>query len=220
MKPQEVITKLDELIGLANELDEKKVSTRMETLVDYELFVSFKTQSLSFIIKLLGNDHIYVKEFRQRVVRRDLSDVEAGRAILNGVKNEVNGGWLNTTRELISAEIFSDFLEMAEYLLKEDYKDAAAVIIGSVLEEHLRNLCTKHGVPIEVQKGTDIIHKKAEAMNTDLYKTGIYNLLYQKSITSYLDLRNNAAHGKYSEYNIENVRNMYQGILTFISAIK
>ena len=34
-------------------------------------------------------------------------------------------------------------LEMAEHLLAADYKDAAAVLGGGVLEEHLRQLCKK-----------------------------------------------------------------------------
>ncbi len=38
---------------------------------------------------------------------------------------------------------------MAEYLLKEGYKDPAAVITGSTLEEHLRKLCIKNGIDIE-----------------------------------------------------------------------
>ena len=38
------------------------------------------------------------------------------------------------------AELFADFLEMADYLLSEGYKDPAAVLGGSMLEEHLRQL--------------------------------------------------------------------------------
>jgi hypothetical protein len=37
-------------------------------------------------------------------------------------------------------------LEMASYLLAEGYKDAAAVLVGSSLEGHLRNLALPHAV--------------------------------------------------------------------------
>ena len=49
-------------------------------------------------------------------------------------------------KKLVSAEIFSDFLEMAAHVLEQDYKDPAAVMIGTVLEENLRQLCHSAGI--------------------------------------------------------------------------
>jgi hypothetical protein len=126
-------------------------------------------------------------------------------------------GYLNTFQELIHADVFSDFLEMAEELLTKNYKDSSAVLIGGVLEEHLRKLCIKNSIEIERtdSKGNSL-PKKAEAMNTDLYKQEVYTKIYQKSVTSWLDLRNNAAHGKYDEYSREQVRLMLMGVLDLI----
>ena len=72
-------------------------------------------------------------------------------------------------------------------------------------------------MPIDTQKDGKSIPKKADAMNADLTKAGIYNLLSQKSVTGWLDLRNNAAHGKYDEYSQEQVKLMYQGVTDFIA---
>ena len=109
---------------------------------------------------------------------------------------------------------------MAEYLLSEGYKDASAVIIGSVLEEHLRQLCQANSIDIEVLSGRKKIPKKADVMNADLAKAGVYGKLEQKNVTAWLDLRNNAAHGKYSLYNADQVRTMYEGVLEFASRVK
>jgi hypothetical protein len=40
---------------------------------------------------------------------------------------------------------------MAQHLLEQNYKDAAAVMVGGVLEEHLRQLCIAASVPVEEQ---------------------------------------------------------------------
>ena len=106
---------------------------------------------------------------------------------------------------------------MAEYLLKEGYKDPAAVMIGSVLEEHLRQLCFRNSIPIEIIKDGKTNPKKADLINSELASVNVYNKLDQKSITSWLDLRNKAAHGKYLEYTKEQVEIMYQGVTNFIS---
>lgn len=79
---------------------------------------------------------------------------------------------------MVSADIFSDFLDMASYLLSQGYKDPAAVMIGSILEEHLRKLCKKNSIDIEYTNGRgDLVPKKADAMNADLVKTNIYNTI-------------------------------------------
>lgn len=220
MKIEDIRKRVDELINIGKETALTQEYFQFEgTLVNNELFAKFRTSTLSFIKNLYGTEHPYYENFYKLVKEAMLNDVEQGLGILGAILDEVIGGWLYTVKGLVSAEIFSDFLEMAEHLLKEGYKDPAAVMIGSVLEEHLRQLCQKNNVDIVVVKGTDIIPKKADAMNVDLCKATVYNMLDQKQITSWLDLRNKAAHGKYSEYTKEQVDLMYQGVLNFISRI-
>ena len=105
---------------------------------------------------------------------------------------------------------------MAEYLLNENYKDAAAVMIGSVLEEQLRQLCVNSSVPIEKMQSNKVTPIKADQLNADLTGKGIYGKLDQKNITAWLDLRNKAAHGKYLEYTKLQVELMMQGVRDFI----
>ncbi|MCJ7649689.1 MAG: DUF4145 domain-containing protein [Candidatus Lokiarchaeota archaeon] len=134
--------------------------------------------------------------------------------ILKALRNDYENGYLQRIHELIHADIFSDFLEMADYLIKEGYKDPAAVIAGGVIEEHLRKLCQKNN--IEIIKD-DSRYKTADSLNSELAKANVYKKLDQKSITAWLDLRNKAAHGKYDDYTINQVELMLQGIRDFIS---
>lgn len=63
------------------------------------------------------------------------------KGILLAAKEDYLRGLIVDPRTFISAEVFVDFLQQAEHLLDEEYKDPAAVIAGSVLEDGLRRLC-------------------------------------------------------------------------------
>lgn len=140
--------------------------------------------------------------------------------ILSSIRQEIEGDWLFTLKGLVAAELFADFLEMADHLLQEKYKDPAAVIIGSVLEEHLRQLCSANSIPIELENNEGVlIPKKADRLNSDLAKENVYSKLDQKAVTMWLDLRNKAAHGEYDEYTSEQVANMYSGITEFMARL-
>ena len=111
-----------QLIELADgTLATKQTSSKgLSTWVNSELFFEFRTSSLSFILNLYGDNHPFYKEFDKIVVRADPYNTEHGRGILKSIRTEIDNGWLNSLKGLISAEIFSDFLEMADHLLKEN----------------------------------------------------------------------------------------------------
>jgi hypothetical protein len=134
--------------------------------------------------------------------------------VLIGLRDAYRTGFLQNVTQLIHAGLFNDFIEMGEYLLSEGYKDPAAVIVGSVLEEHLRQLCAKHGIDITYPSTGK--SKKADQLNADLMSQSVYSKLDQKSVTSWLDLRNKAAHGLYSEYTTEQVSLLIQSVRDFM----
>ena len=176
----------------------------------------FRSACLSLLQRVFGMEHPYFTQFREEAKGSDLRHAESAVAILRAVRAEIVGGWMFTMKGLIAAELFSDFMEMADHLLKSGYKDPAAVMTGCVLEEHLRQLCVKHAVPLEDDRNGDHVVKKTDRINSDLTKSDVYNKLEQKQITAWLDLRNNAAHGKYDEYTADQVKLMKAGILDFM----
>ncbi len=137
--------------------------------------------------------------------------------IVMGLKGDLEDGYLHSFPELVRGEMFEDLNEMAKHLLQEGYKDAAAVIAGASLESHLRQLSTKHGVLVDYTTKEGITKKKtAERLNQELGKNA-YSLFDQKQITAWLDLRNNAAHGNYSEYDEDKVSKLIEWVGDFIS---
>jgi hypothetical protein len=130
--------------------------------------------------------------------------------VLKALRADYAADRLQSFQELIHADLFSDFLEMAEYFLEEGYKDPAAVMAGGVLEEHLRKLCGRHGVTLPAKP-------KLDTMNADLAKAGAYNKNEQKQVTAWAGIRNDAAHGNYGNYSENQVELMVAGIRDFLS---
>lgn len=184
--------------------------------VDLVLFYKFRSASMSFILKLYDSKHPFYCDFDEKVKDATPGYVERGIGIISAVRGEIQQGWLNSAKGLISADIFGDFLEMAEHLHEEGYKDPAAVLIGSALEQHLKRLCEEYDIPLEIERGDKCIPKKAEVVNADLVKAGVYTKLDQKSVTFWLGIRNNAAHGQFEEYNSEQVKLMLAAVTEFM----
>lgn len=136
--------------------------------------------------------------------------------VLEGLYKDLNRDYLKTLSEIIHGDIFTDYLEMSEYLLEEHYYVAAAVIAGVTLEVHLRTLCIKNDIEIELITTKRIKPKPADTMNGDLSKEKIYPKTQQKQITYWLGIRNDAAHGKKDNFTEEQVKSMIIGIRDFI----
>jgi hypothetical protein len=155
--------------------------------------------------------------YRQEADRIDASGNNYDRrgamllGIVRGLREDYAAGYTQSVEELIHADLFTDFLDMAKELLDKGYKDAAAVIAGSTLEGHLRQLATKHSISVTKPDGKA---EKAEAINTALGKTA-YGTAEQKNVTAWLGLRNDAAHGKYDEYDRPQVALLIDSVRAF-----
>lgn len=183
-----------------------------------EDWTGLRAAGLAFIESTFGRDHSYYRELETKLTSGFLTDGKYAFGILKGIQDQITGGWIETTKGLVTAEVFADFLEVAEHLLDENYKDAAAVIVGSTLEEHLRQLCLASSIPVDdVSSGKA---RRADVLNADLAKANKYSKLDQKQVTAWLDLRNKAAHGKYSEYTTEQVTVMLAGVREFVSRVR
>ena len=129
------------------------------------------------------------------------------RGTLESILSDLKDGFLVDLRNEIRIEVEVDFLDQASQLLDSKLKDSAAMIVGAVLEDALRQLCVKCGIP----EG-----KSIESMNAPLKQAGVYNLAYQKQVTAWADIRNNADHARFDEYVLPQVKLMHQGVVDFI----
>jgi len=217
MHLKELIVRVNQLVDQGKSVLATRHTTYDREYVDAGKIKGFRSAALSFIERVYGRDHTHYREFSAAVDGFGPEDAQIGISILEAIRDELDGGWLFSIKGLVTAEVFADFLEMASYLLEQSYKDPAAIIAGSVLEEHLRQLCVRNGIDIEFQSQGVSKPKKADTLNSDLANLNIYNKLDQKAVTTWLDLRNKGAHGHYGEYTKEQVSNMVQGITDFMA---
>lgn len=178
---------------------------------------SLVTRSRSAIFRIAGAQSTYATEVERILEGKPQLSHHTPYivGIVQALRDDLDDGHLKTLVELVHADVFADFLDMAFHLQNLGYKDAAAVIAGSTLESHIKELCSKFNVPVEVNGNP----AKADKLNSDLMKSNAYGKLDQKNVTAWLDLRNKAAHGKYSEYSGDQVELLISGVRNFIGRV-
>ena len=218
MKKEDLLRRIDELIEQAKAVLGSRYTAQMtgNYYVNSGSMAGFRSASLSFLKLIFGESHPYYLEFEKQTAANGLHHAEKGTAILQAARSEIAGGWLSSLKGLIAAELFSDFLDMADHLLEAGYKGPAGVMAGCVIEEHIRQLCLKKGIEVHETKDGRQVPKKADRLNAELGKAEIYTKLDQKLITAWLDLRNKAAHGKFDEFSNDQVSQMILGITEFM----
>lgn len=210
-----------QLADIGSEFEAMRKRAKYDDLSDLPEHESqaFVTRAVAAVVRITGENSAYATEARR--VLKQFPQLHQHLAMVAGVVNalyaDVKAGYLQSLVELVHAEAFADFLDMAQHLLDAGYKDAAGVIAGSALEAHIRLLCARSGIaPDLVKPDGSAVPKKADTMNTDLASAGVYSKLDQKGVTAWLDLRNKAAHGKYGEYKSEQVTLLVAGVRDFL----
>ncbi|NJM43360.1 MAG: hypothetical protein HC858_04165 [Brachymonas sp.] len=178
------------------------------------------TLAIAVIERIGGQDSPYAKQVKNIEIQTQQFDLQFMAMELFGVvealRSDVASGYLLSVKELIHGELFTDFLDMAEHLLNEGYKDASAVIAGSSLEAHLKKLCVKHSISLTTASSSGSKPKKADGINADLAIAQAYSKLDQKNVVAWLGLRNSAAHGDYHCYTNDQVKNFISGVRDFV----
>lgn len=218
------IKQLDEILKDYNLVLTKAQYDDLSGNTKLEEITTVLTKAKAAVVRIVGGKSEYYKDIEATLKQTNIREGTKLRIIIGTItalKSDLQNDYLKSLSEIIQSEVFSDYMEMAEHLLNEGYKDPAAVLIGSTLEVHIRELCISNGVDIETtnSKG-NLIPKKADVMNSDLAKASVYSSAYQKQIIAWLGIRNSAAHGKYSEYSVEEIKLMLQGIRQFILTTK
>ncbi|MEZ8042444.1 hypothetical protein ACED25_23135 [Vibrio sp. 1F263] len=209
-----VKTEIDSLVQLG-EIIVKQASTASSALEGTTLseVSSWVTRLGQLLLKLYGKESQHYKNYEKAmeldsfyvIHSRWYGHISQVHGIVLSVKHDVENNLISNIRGLLQAEIFANFLEIGEHLLEEGYKDAAAVTIGAVLEDGLRELSKKHGISINKPNGSQ---KTIDPLNTELAQNDIYSKLVQKQVTSFAHIRNKAAHGQYDEYDHSQVQMM------------
>lgn len=135
-------------------------------------------------------------------------------AIVHALRDDYALGGLTAVEEIVHADLFDDFLEMANELLSKGFIGPAAVLAGTVLEEQLRKLGTKHGVNIVDEKERA---RSVESLGVDLRKAGILTEVQRKSVMAWYAQRTEGAHGRPENLGHGDVERMIDGLRDFVA---
>ena len=182
---------------------------------------SWASSGNALINSICSRNSPYISMYSNALLTQNFYNIHANhcahvgviKGILESVKQDFEKGLLNVDNR-ITTEVFADFLEMADYLIEQGLKDPAASIIGAVLEDALRKLAVSNNIPLVKDNGSA---KTIEPLNQDLYSAHVYEKLIFKQITSWADVRNNAAHGHYDCFDLDQVKMMMQFVEKFCS---
>lgn len=214
MLEEQLLKRFDEMLSLG----EKVMATRKSPspghitsdFVDVQAANQWFTSSLSLIGRCIGNDSEHYQAMKRQFTNYPKwPNVEQAFGILKAARDDLANGGLFQIRSLVEAEVFDDFLEQGQALLKAGYKGPAAVVIGAVLEDGLRRLCSKNSIALSDKP-------KLDFMNAELAKAGVYNVLTQKKIMALAGIRNDAAHGKWDSFSPTDVEGMLQWTSDFM----
>ena len=179
--------------------------------LDDQAYSNWQSQSLTFLSDLLGSEHVYTNDFRKKTERAGyVMSTKAGIGILQAVVEDIEQGYIETVRQLITAEVFSDFLEQASHLLESGYKAPAASLAGAVLENGLRSIASRNGV--QVKNRDDL-----SSLNQKLASKAIYNRLVQKKVAVWTDVRNAADHGQFDQFDNDDVDGLIKGAQSLLA---
>jgi hypothetical protein len=209
-----VLARLDALITKGEEVLRNPTMSVYDSspILNSGLYASWRAQSLNALTSLLGAQHSYTQSFAGQVdpIATHDSNVGVGVGILRSVREDAAEGHLFTTMAgLLTAEVFSDFLEMAGHLLENHYVPAAASLTGAVLEDALRRIADSHG----------LAHSKGDglaSLNDKCAKAGVYNAIQQREVQLWTSVRNAADHGNFGELSESKVQDMQRGVTRFL----
>lgn len=135
-------------------------------------------------------------------------------AIVRALRDDYADGAMRTVEELVHADLFGDLLDMAVELHAKRFLGPAAVVAGSVLEEHLRKLALKHGVNTLDHNDRS---KSVDRLGVELRDAAVVSEVQRKTVVAWYAQRSEAAHGRFDQLVDGEVERMIDGVRDFVS---
>lgn len=185
--------------------------TEYATWVPHDEFHAWRIQVQVAIRTYLPHDDTIADDFEVNMREASPYYVELGIGMLRGLAKAATDGYLyKRLSSLVTAEVFSDFLEMAEHLLDAGHYHAAAGLIGAVLEDSLRKIADANGVTYNRRDGID-------SLNQALTKAVVYTAIVKRNVEVWKQVRNDSDHGHFDQVTLEDVRSMHRGVEGFLA---
>lgn len=198
MRPDDLLQRLECLISQADGVSAtKRVTTHIGHMaimnptawIDRDVFMQWATSGLHAVRLSFGDSSDHYRSMKMHVDAFDgeFSTFQCCLGIVRAARDDLAGGFMVSVRELATAEVFDDLLEMAKHLQENGFFLASVAITGGVLEDALRKLHSRHlpAVPVPDQ---------INPLNEGLRQAGVYAQPQWREVQAWGDLRNDADH--------------------------
>jgi hypothetical protein len=157
--------------------------------------MSFRASAVAAVERIAGNDSEYYKHLppvpqgAHGLLRIYKEVMEPTLGVLMALRTAVDRDLLVRLEQRVRSNTYDDFLEQADELLKAkpSYAVAAMVLVGGVLEDHLRKLCLARSIEWKGKNGITAYN--------DALKEVVYPQVTWRRCQVVGDNRNAAAHG-------------------------
>ncbi|HDN27392.1 MAG TPA: hypothetical protein ENG03_09920 [Thioploca sp.] len=220
-KHQRYVERLEQLIAEGEALAQSEQPSKkpgIKTIQDHTKLHAWLIKVENIIETTFGQNspHFKRKEELFKGKTYYASQVRFIVGLLTGALDDLKNGFLVRQEFLIAGEIFKSVLEQGKYFFDKGHKDAAAIYARIVVEERLKGMAKQAGIDLSDSQKPGW-RKSAAKLNYCLKDEGQYGEPQWSQIQAWIKVGNSAAHGKFNEYDHEQVRLMLEGIEHFLT---
>lgn len=207
-----LVLSLDELIIQGQQLERRPRFVVDHQTADAQYWLS---KAVAIIRKITFLDTYFYDEaigiVRGSKRQGGISSLEIDQMVghLMLLRDAIKSGLLEKIEYEVSANDFQSFIDHAEHYCQSGKKMEASVIASAVLEDTLKKLTKKHGV----EKTSGL-----EGSINGLKSLGVFSAIEAKKLKYYAGIRNSALHASWDEFELENVRELINGVRQMIAS--
>ena len=201
----------------------ERITSQRADQVPFEEWITSCSAALDIVIP--KNSVLRDKLEKFGNLKNYVEEVDFGRAFLKAVRREFDLGMFDSFFAMIEKAIIFDFVSQAESVFEGNNESKsyipAAVLIGAVLERKLRSMCGALVPPILTTKTRNNGKEELLTMGPiiDALKgRGSFNDTQAAHLRAWATIRNKAAHGHFTEFNVTQVEQMIVGIKNFLDS--
>lgn len=210
-KYRKYVDRLDELIGESSRILDTREETSEYSKINDKVGLKSWVIKVENIIEISCSKSSPHYKSLNKATSRTIDhpyQINSIKGILIAAKDDIENGLLTGQEFIIAGEIFDSVLEESKHLFHTNHKDAAAVLCRVVLEDSLKRIARQENIDNS---------QRASRINEELKKIGRYGQPQWRMIQAWLDIGNSAAHGKFAEYNEQDVKGFIDGVEGFIA---
>jgi hypothetical protein len=180
--------------------------------VDRQLYATWRAQSEARLEATFGREHAFTRNFRDKGDNSAINVAQHQVGVIDGALAAIRAGDLESLSQLVVADVFADFLDMADHLQEQGYYAPAVVLTAGVLEDALRRLCGAHQIKYGPREDLSALNNKLASA-----KPQAYDSVDRKRINAWADIRNDAAHGRAEKVTKERSEDVLRGVAAFLA---